>query len=161
MGEAAQAGLQRDDERSFLARCGPLVIAITRRPPVVEGIRKFGNLIRDATKESAAGAYVFVALGADRPRLDEEVRKEIVVLWRELGEAMNVAVWVRRGSFAGALQRSFITAVSLLRVRSTPLKVVSGPDGAYGWFLSLNPELERHGDEFHAAVQRGLTGSVE
>lgn len=156
--DARGAEIGRDDEQSFWARCGPLALVVTRQPPTAESMNAFREFLHELAADHPNAIYLLVALGARRPRLEEEVRQAIASLWRELGEAVNVAVWVRRGSFAGALQRSFITAVSMLRIRDTPTKVVTSPDGAFDWFLSLDVGLAEHAGTWRELVEQGLSG---
>ena len=83
--------------------------------------------------------FLLAALGAKRPRLDPDVRAQIIQAWRDPGHRYAVAVWARRRSFAGSLQRSFITALSMLRINKTPMRLVSSYTAAMDWFETVEP----------------------
>ena len=113
----------------------------TRRAPSPESTERFVGALRNHAGRPPGGERLFllVALGAKRPRMEAAVREAIIAAWRELGSRYAVAMWARQKSFAGSLQRSFITALSLLRINKTPTRLVTSYAGALEWFETLEP----------------------
>lgn len=130
-----------DDEDMLLVREGRLVVLATRRAPSPESTTRFvGALLAHAESHAEhEQLFLLVALGAKRPRLDAAVRERIIAAWREIGGRYAVAMWARQKSFAGALQRSFITALALLRINKTPMRLVSSHVGAMEFFETIEP----------------------
>lgn len=117
------------------------MVLATRQAPSLESTQRFVGALRAHVENHPEGEQLFllVALGAKRPRLDAAVREGIVAAWREMGRRYAVAMWARQKSFAGSLQRSFITALALLRVAKTPMRLVSSYTGAMDFFETIEP----------------------
>lgn len=117
------------------------MVLATRRAPSPESTERFVGALRNHAARHPDGEQLFllVALGAKRPRLDAAVREAIIAAWREMGSRYAVAMWARRKSFAGSLQRSFITALALLRIAKTPMRLISSYTGAIDFFETVEP----------------------
>ena len=98
---------------------------------------EYAALCSEGRGQNTVTLFLLVALGAKRPRLDAAVREGIIAAWREMGRRYAVAMWARQKSFAGSLQRSFITALALLRVAKTPMRLVSSYTGAMDFFETI------------------------
>lgn len=131
----------RDDDKALLAVDSPFVLVVTRVAPTTETFGQFREAVRALLAECDGPAYVLVAMRARKPRLEPEVRTMMLELWREIGTRIVVAAWVGRDSFAGAIQRSVITGLSLLAVARTPIKVVSDGRDALAWFASRDAAI--------------------
>lgn len=130
----------KDDLQSYIGTSGPLMVAITRRPPTTDSLEAFRDALRKHSAAYPEQMLLLVALRSKRPRLSNSGRMKIVDMWGEFGGRIAVGVWVGGQSFARSLQRSFITAVSLIRVRDTPFRVVSTGAEAMNWFIELQPQ---------------------
>ncbi len=129
----------KDDLQSFIGTSGPLMMAVTRRPPTTESLDSFRDALRKHSAAYPDQMLLLVALRSKRPRLSNSGRTKIIDMWGEFGGRIAVGVWVGGRSFAKSLQRSFITALSLIRVRETPFRVVSEGSDALEWFSELQP----------------------
>ena len=144
-----------DDEEMYLASEGRLIVLATRRAPTPDSTKRFHNALRRHADAHADDERLFMlaALGAKRPRLDPQVRTGIIAAWRDPGYRYAVAMWARQKSFAGSLQRSFITALSLLRVRRTPMRLVNGYAAALDWFETVAPSGDGVRDAWRSMLE--------
>jgi len=131
-----------DDRDMFCAQEGRLVVVSTRRAPSAASTERFATGLRRhaAIHPDDERLFLLLALGAERPRLDPDARTALVNVWRDPGHRYTLAIWARRQSFAGAIQRSLITALSLLRVNEAPMRVVDGYAAALRWFENIEPD---------------------
>ncbi|MFO0634571.1 MAG: hypothetical protein U0168_17145 [Nannocystaceae bacterium] len=146
----------RDDEEALLAVDGPLVLVVTRIAPTPESFAPFRDAIRELLASSDGHAYVLVVMRARRPRLVADVRTMMLALWREIGDRIVVAAWIGRDSFAGAIQRSVVTGLSLLAIARTPIKVVSDGRDALAWFVERDATLAEHCGRWQQAIDAAV-----
>lgn len=146
----------RDDSEAFLGTFGRLVVVVTREAPTVPGFVRFRETLEEQLDAIDGVIDVFVVLRARRPRMDPNVRAMMIELWKRHGERLAFAVWPARSSFAGALQHSFIAALSLLRVSRSPLKVVRSAAMALDFFVEQNPDLAVHREAWLEAIDEAL-----
>ncbi|MEM6991345.1 MAG: hypothetical protein AAF721_12625 [Myxococcota bacterium] len=158
MADPARFEILKDDLQSFVGTSGPLLFAVTRRPPTIASLEFFRDAMRDHVAKYPERVLLLVALRSRRPRLSQGARSMIVELWSEFGSRSVVGVWVGGQSFAKSLQRSFITALSLIRVRKTPFKVVADASDAVDWFVELEPSYATVRDDWLKAVQAVIDG---
>ncbi len=146
----------RDDDEALLATFGRLLLVVTREAPSAASFAVFRDALRQHLSQLEGKVYVFAVLRAPRPRMDPEVRAMMLALWKECGDRLVFAVWPARSSFAGALQLSFITAVSLLRLSRSPIKVVHGTAAAVDFFGDHDPELAPHREAWIESIDEAL-----
>ena len=131
-----------DGPQSAIAVGGRLVVSMTLRPPTVESVIRFRTLLLARAREVEDSICVVIIPGARRPALDHDVRREIRETWQALASVVTgAAIWIRRGSFVGALQRSLVTAMMLAIRRASPTQVVASASEATAWFASLDAAL--------------------
>ena len=104
------------DERFVLGQRGRMIVTVTTKPPTGDSIGRFVAWLDRAT-QTANGPLVGVIIpSAERPGFDAEARDAARQMWARFEDSLGaVAVWIRRESFVGALQRSLVTAVLMIR----------------------------------------------
>ncbi len=80
---------------------------------------------------------------ASRPGLEDGSRDTIIEVWSELIETLQgCAVWIRRDSFIGALQRSLVTGVLMLKRPSIVAGVVATAADAVSVLARAEPSID-------------------
>lgn len=93
-----------------------LLMVATLQPPNPASIARFRRCLLE--RRAAVGERLLgvVLPAAPRPRLDADARRALLELWGDLGiHLLACAIWIRRGSFIGAFQRSLVTGVLMAR----------------------------------------------
>ena len=131
------------DERFVLGQRGRMIVTVTTKPPTGDSIGRFVAWLDRAT-QTANGPLVGVIIpSAERPGFDAEARDAARQMWARFEDSLGaVAVWIRRESFVGALQRSLVTAVLMIRRVNIANRVVGSAGDAID-FLGVAPEFER------------------
>lgn len=122
---------------------GRLFVVITLQPPTVESLGRFRRCMTRRHEVVGEPLLGVIALGSRRPSLDAAARESILEVWNDLGKRMQGrAVWIRRDSFAGAIQRSLVTG--LLMVRRPPMltDVVTTATDAVALLAKAEPSLD-------------------
>ncbi|MCR9164060.1 MAG: hypothetical protein ACE37F_01830 [Nannocystaceae bacterium] len=131
------------DSHMAVAGQGRLFVVITLQPPTVDSLERFRRCIvarHDAVGDSLLGV---VTLGSRRPSLEAGARQSVLDIWAEVRPRMHCcAVWIRRDSFAGALQRSLVTGLLMVRRPQMPTDVVATAEGAVALLARAEPSLD-------------------
>ena len=144
--------------QSVIAVGGRLVVSMTLRPPTVESVGRFRELVIDRATEAGAGICSIIVPAAKRPALDAAVRAEIGKTFAVLMPNLTgTAIWIRRRSFVGALQRSLVTAMVLSIRGRAPTTVVSTAEAAATWFAQQDASLAEEVYDWIDPIERFIT----
>lgn len=131
------------DSHMAVAGQGRLFVVMTLQPPTVESLDRFRRCMvarHEAVGEPLLGV---VTLGSRRPSLDPAAREAILDVWADLCRRMQgCAVWIRRDSFAGAIQRSLVTGLLMVRRPSILTEVVTTAEGAVSLLAKAEPSVD-------------------
>ena len=131
------------DSHMAVGARGRLFIVVTLQPPTVESLDRFRRCV--VARHQAVGEPLLgvVALGSPRPSLEPGARESLLEVWEDLGRRMEgCAVWIRRGSFAGAIQRSLVTGLLMVRRPSMVTDVVTTAEEAVSLLAKADPTLD-------------------
>ncbi len=130
------------DSQLAIAGLGRLFIAATLAPPSAASVERYRRCLLERRQAIGAPLLGVFVPAATRPGLDADGRAAILRMWGELeGQLEGCAVWIRRQGFIGAIQRSLVTGLLMVRAPAIVTEVVSSADEAVQVLSRLDPAL--------------------
>lgn len=111
------------DSHMAVGGLGRMFVVATLQPPTRASVKRFRGVVAAYHERVGERLLGVVIPASPRPRLDADGREMILEIWSDMvGRMDGCAVWILRRSFAGALQRSLVTGLLLVR----PVPIESG-----------------------------------
>ncbi len=125
-----------------VAASGRLIVVITLAPPTADSVARFSECLYSRREEVGVPLLGVIVLASPRPALDRGGRAAILNLLADVSRLLGgCAVWIRRGSFVGAIQRSLVTGLMMMRRLPIETDVVASAQDAMGVLARADPAL--------------------
>jgi len=126
-----------ETEGFVVGRLDHLCILRTRAPMSVASVDAFYAGVLAMSEEFSEPLVTLVIPGARRPTTSTEVRSRVKAVWPKILERSTAtAIWIRQGSFAGAIQRSIASTITLLIRGSAAIKICSSAEAATAFMIA-------------------------
>lgn len=153
--EGAALEVVVDQPEFVVGRLGRLCVLRTRAPLSIMAFDALVAEVVTAAQVTGPNVATVIVPGAPQPAMTPESRAHTVKTWPRLEDnSCAIAIWIRQGSFAGAIQQSIATAVLLMIAKRTPVKVCSKAEHLQRFFMEEAPSLEAEAREWPAALDR-------
>ena len=150
----------RDEPEVAIGSIDNVLVVVTREPPTLYGIRTVIEESRALLESHPDGFVLVVAPRAKQPRLSSEAGEALKSGWRSLDERMlGAGIWIRSDGFTGALQRSLVTTVLLMRRTRAPTKVVGNALDLAQWIGHTAPIKGRDPVTLKRALEQFVSAS--
>lgn len=131
------------DSHMAVAGCERLFVVATLQPPTAASIRRFERCLLQRRADLDQRLLAVVIPAAPRPALDPESREAMLRVWDDfMIHVQGCAIWIRRGSFVGALQRSLVTGILMARRIPIVADVTASAEGAVSVLARAEPSLD-------------------
>lgn len=144
------------DEPGFVVgRLERLCVLRTRAPLSIPAFDALIAEVRAAAAATGPNVATVIIPGAPEPAMTQEARAHVVRTWPLLEDNSSaITIWIRQGSFAGAIQQSIATAVLLMIAKRKPVKVCSKAVELQQFFVEKAPSLHAVARDWPAALDQ-------